>query len=164
MITDDDLFKLAVQLGNHLSNTQRRLVTAESCTAGWIAKAITDVSGSSAWYLGSVVAYSNALKQSLLEVPEDMLAMHGAVSDAVVRAMATGALEVLGGEVAVAVSGIAGPGGEMAGKPVGTVWFAWAWRHGRAVHVNARLKIIDGDREAVRRRSVWTALNGVLEI
>lgn len=164
MITDDDLFKLAVQLGNHLRNTQRRLVTAESCTAGWIAKAITDVSGSSAWYLGGVVAYSNALKQSLLKVPEEMLATHGAVSDAVVRAMATGALEVLGGEVAVAVSGIAGPGGEMPGKPVGTVWFAWAWRHGQAVHVNARLKLLDGDRETVRRRSVLTALNGVLEI
>jgi nicotinamide-nucleotide amidase len=100
----------------------------------------------------------------LLKVPEETLVTHGAVSDATVRAMATGALDVLGGEVAVAVSGIAGPGGALPGKPVGTVWFAWAWRHGQAVHVNARLKLIEGDRQMVRRRSVLTALNGVLEI
>lgn len=142
----------------------RQLVTAESCTAGWISKAITDVAGSSAWFRGGVAVYSNDLKRSLLRVSETTLATHGAVSDAAVREMATGALEVLGGEVAVAVSGIAGPGGDQPGKPVGTVWFAWAWRHGQAVHVNARLKLIEGDREQIRRRSVITALNGILEI
>lgn len=164
MVTDDDLFKLAVQVGHHLTGSQRRLVTAESCTAGWISKALTDVAGSSGWFLGGVVVYTNILKQSLLRVSEATLATHGAVSDATVREMATGALENLGGDIAVAVSGIAGPSGDQPGKPVGTVWFAWAWRHGQAIHVNARLKIIKGDREQVRRRSVQTALNGILEI
>ncbi len=164
MTSDDDLFKLAVQVGHHLSNSQRQLVTAESCTAGWVGKALTDVAGSSGWYLGGVVSYSNALKQSLLRVSSETLAVHGAVSDATVREMANGALEQLGGQVAVAVSGIAGPGGEQPGKPVGTVWFAWAWRHGQAIHSNTRLKLITGDREEVRRRSVAMALSGVLEL
>jgi len=164
MNSDDDLFKLAVKAGHHLSNTQRTLVTAESCTGGWLGKALTDVAGSSGWYRGGVVSYSNELKHSLLQVPEAVLKMHGAVSDATVRAMARGALEVMGGELAVAISGIAGPGGALPGKPVGTVWFAWAWRHGQAIHDNARLKLIEGDRDAVRRRSVETALNGILEL
>jgi len=163
-ITDDDLFKLALQVGHHLSNTQRQLVTAESCTGGWLGKALTDIPGSSGWYQGGVVVYSNALKQSLLKVSEKTLATHGAVSDAAVREMAVGALEHLAGQLSVAISGIAGPNGEQPGKPVGTVWFAWAWRHGQAIHVNARLKIISGDRDEVRRRSVATALSGVLEL
>jgi len=164
MISDDDLFKLAVQVGHHLTNSQRQLVTAESCTGGWVSKAVTDIVGSSGWYLGGAVVYSNELKQRLLLVKSETLSMHGAVSEATVREMASGALEQLGGQIAVAISGIAGPHGAQPGKPVGTVWFAWAWRHGQAIHSNARLKLIGGDREEVRRRSVLTALNGVLEL
>ena len=95
---------------------------------------------------------------------DETLAIHGAVSDATVREMALGALERVGGDIALAVSGIAGPDGGQPGKPVGTVWFGWAWRHGQAVHHRTRLKIIEGSREEVRRRSVITALNGVLEL
>lgn len=164
MTTDDDLFRLAVQVGHHLSNTGRCLVTAESCTGGWLGKALTDVAGSSAFYLGGVVAYSNALKSTLLEVGGDTLQAHGAVSEAVVREMAVGALRSLGGDIAVAISGIAGPGGEQPGKPVGTVWLAWAWRRGQAVDCNARLKLLTGDRESVRRRGVAVALTGVLDL
>lgn len=163
-ISDDDLFKLALQVGHHASNTHRQLVTAESCTGGWLGKVLTDIPGSSGWYLGGVVVYSDALKQSLLKVSDKTLATHGAVSEAAVREMALGALEQFGGQLSVAISGIAGPSGEQPGKPVGTVWFAWGWRHGQALHVNARLKLIAGDRDDVRRRSVATALSGVLEL
>ena len=164
MNSDEELFGLAVQVGEHLSSTGRHLVSAESCTGGWVGKVLTDVPGSSAWYLGGAVVYSNLLKQSLLQVNETTLSAHGAVSEAVVREMACGALQQLGGQVAVAVSGIAGPGGAQPGKPVGTVWFAWASRRGQAVDCNARLKLIAGDREAVRRRAVATALSGVLSL
>ncbi len=164
MNSDEELFRLAVQVGEHLSSTGRHLVSAESCTGGWVGKVLTDVPGSSAWYLGGAVVYSNLLKQSLLQVNETTLSAHGAVSEAVVREMACGALQHLGGQVALAVSGIAGPGGEQPGKPVGTVWFAWASRRGQAVDCNARLKLMTGDREAVRRRAVATALSGVLSL
>lgn len=164
MASDDELFKLAAKVGHVLVDSKRRLVTAESCTGGWVGKALTDVPGSSAWFLGGVVSYDNRLKQSLLGVSEETLAIHGAVSDATVREMALGALERIGGDLALAVSGIAGPDGGQPGKPVGTVWFGWAWRHGQAVHHRTRLKIIEGGREEVRRRSVITALNGVLEL
>ncbi|MES1192279.1 MAG: CinA family protein [Steroidobacter sp.] len=161
---DNDIFRQAVLVSQHLLNSSRQLVTAESCTGGWIGKALTDIPGSSRWYRGGVIAYSNELKQQLLGVNEETLATHGAVSDAVAREMATGALERLGGDIAVAVSGIAGPDGAQPGKPVGTVWIAFAWRHGQAVHVNARLKLFSGDREEVRRRSVMAALQGVAEL
>jgi nicotinamide-nucleotide amidase len=164
MVTDDELFKLAAKVGHVLVDSTRRLVTAESCTGGWVAKALTDIPGSSAWFVGGVVSYDDRLKQALLGVADETLAIHGAVSDATVREMALGALERLGGDVALAVSGIAGPDGGQPGKPVGTVWFGWAWRHGQAVHHRTRLKIIEGGREDVRRRSVITALTGVLEI
>ncbi len=164
MSNDNDIFKHAVLVSQHLQQTQRQLVTAESCTGGWIGKALTDIPGSSSWYLGGVIAYSNVLKQLLLGVSQVTLTAHGAVSDAVVSEMAIGALNNLGGDVAIAISGIAGPDGEQPGKPVGTVWIAWAWRHGQAVHVNARLKLFGGDRETVRRRSVIAALHGVLEL
>jgi nicotinamide-nucleotide amidase len=164
MLSDDDLYKLAARAGRVLVESQRRVVTAESCTGGWVAKAITDIAGSSAWYLGGVVAYDNSIKQSLLGVTANTLEVHGAVSDAAVQEMVTGALERIGGEIAIAVSGIAGPDGGQPGKPVGTVWFGWAWRHGQAIHHRTRLKIIEGNREEVRRRSVATALNGIFEI
>ena len=164
MISEDDLFKLAVKVGHHLSNTGRRLVTAESCTGGWTGKVLTDVAGCSQWYRGGVVVYSSELKARLLRVSEATLASHGAVSEATVREMALGALEQLGGDVSLAISGIAGPGGAQPGKPVGTVWIAWGWRHGQALHCNARLKLLRGDRDQVRRRSVSLALSGVLDL
>lgn len=164
MVSDDELYKLAAKVGHLLLDSKRRLVTAESCTGGWVGKALTDIAGSSAWFLGGVVSYDNSLKQALLGVAQETLDIHGAVSDATVLEMALGALDRLGGDVALAVSGIAGPDGGLPGKPVGTVWFGWAWRHGQAVHHRTRLKIIEGSRDDVRRRSVITALNGVLEL
>jgi len=164
MSNDNEIFKQAIAVSQHLLNSQRQLVTAESCTGGWIGKALTDIPGSSQWYRGGVIAYNNDLKQRLLNVSDVTLATHGAVSYAVVREMATGALEQLSGDVAVAISGIAGPDGAQPGKPVGTVWIAWAWRHGQAIHVNARLKLFSGDREEIRRRSVMAALQGVIDV
>ncbi len=164
MNSDDDIFKLSVRVSQHLGDSGRKLVTAESCTGGWLGKALTDIPGSSRWYSGGVVVYSNPLKQQLLDVTEESLATHGAVSDVVVSEMATGALRNLMGDIAVAISGIAGPDGDQPGKPVGTVWIAWAWHHGQSIHVNARLKLFTGDREEVRRRSVVAALSGLMEV
>ena len=161
---DDALLKLVAQVGQHLSETGRQLVTAESCTGGWIAKVLTDLPGSSHFYLGGAVTYSNALKQSLLHVNELTLQTHGAVSEATVREMACGALMQLGGDLSVAVSGIAGPSGALPDKPVGTVWFAWAVRRQESIECTVRLKQFAGDRQAVRRASVAEALRGVIEV
>jgi len=134
------------------------VATAESCTGGWIAKCLTDVAGSSAWYRGGVVAYSNALKRHLLGVAPELLETYGAVSEAVALAMARGALAATGADEAVAVTGVAGPGGGSADKPVGTVWIARARRGGQPHAVHYRF---DGDREAVRRATVAEALAGL---
>jgi nicotinamide-nucleotide amidase len=158
MSTDAELVRLAVRAGADLMDAERRLVTAESCTGGWIGKVLTDVAGSSGWYLGGVVAYSNGLKQSLLGVHSSTLAAHGAVSEACVREMAIGALETLGGHIAIAVTGIAGPDGGQPGKPVGTVWFGWAWRTGDEIETRVALETFAGDRDAVRRQAVQRAL------
>ena len=158
---DSDLMRLAMQVGALLVDGERRLVTAESCTGGWIAKVITDLPGSSNWFLGGVVVYSNTLKQSLLGVLPSTLAAHGAVSEATAREMAIGALETLGGQVAVAVTGIAGPDGAQPGKPVGTVWFGWAWRADGEIETRVALETFPGDREAVRRQTVAAALAGL---
>jgi nicotinamide-nucleotide amidase len=160
---DAGIGALAGRVAARLAASGGRLVTAESCTGGWVAKACTDLPGSSAWFAGGVVSYSNELKTALLGVPEVTLATHGAVSEAVVRAMAAGALDRLGGTVAVAVSGIAGPDGGTPDKPVGTVWLAWASRRDGPGHVRAECLNLDGDREAVRRAAVARALAGVLE-
>jgi nicotinamide-nucleotide amidase len=164
MTTDDELLKLAIRVGAHLRDAERRLVTAESCTGGWVGKTLTDVAGSSDWYLGGVVAYSNTLKQSLLGVLPSTLAAHGAVSEATAREMAIGALETFGGQIAVSVTGIAGPGGEQPGKPAGTVWFGWAWREGDEIETRVAQEVFAGDREAVRRQSVARALQEVLTL
>jgi nicotinamide-nucleotide amidase len=163
-VGDDDLARLAARVGAHLKAGARRISTAESCTGGWIAKALTDIAGSSQWFETGYVCYGNAAKTALLGVLPAELAEHGAVSEAVVRAMALGALERANADVAVAVSGIAGPDGGSPGKPVGTVWFAWAWRRGRSQQVQARVKLFKGDREAVRRKAVSSALAGVLDL
>jgi nicotinamide-nucleotide amidase len=161
---DEDLFKLAVKVGQHLLESQRVMTTAESCTGGWIGKVLTDVPGSSQWYETGYVTYANSAKTTLLGVLPADLEAHGAVSESVVKAMAIGALERSGAQIAVAVSGIAGPGGGTPGKPVGTVWFGWAWKHGRSIRTQARMKLFKGDRDAVRRKAVTNALQGVLEL
>src|SRR3990170_4156302 len=147
MTTDDELMRLATHVGADLLDAERRLVTAESCTGGWVAKLLTDIAGSSAWYDGGVVAYSNVLKQSLLGVRPSTLASHGAVSEATAREMAIGALETLGGHISLSVTGIAGPAGAQPGKPVGTVWFGWAWKEGTEIETRVAMETFSGDRE-----------------
>lgn len=164
MTTDTELQRLATKVGAHLLDSERRLVTAESCTGGWIGKVLTDIPGSSRWYLGGAVSYSNTLKQSLLGVLPSTLARHGAVSGEAVREMAIGALETLGGHIAIAVTGIAGPDGAQPDKPVGTVWFGWAWHAGHAVETRLQIETFAGDREAVRRQSVARALTELLTL
>lgn len=163
MTTDEDLTRLSIRLGQFLLEANARVVTAESCTGGWIARCITDVPGSSQWFESGYVVYSNEAKRRDLGVQLATLDREGAVSEPVVREMARGALDRTGANVAVSVSGIAGPSGAMAGKPVGTVWFAMAYRRGRAVEEIARIKMFKGDREAVRRKSVQFALKLLLE-
>jgi len=163
--TDADLLALATLLARRLIASDRTLVTAESCTGGWIAKICTDLPGSSRWYLGGIVSYADAAKSDVLGVPASLLQRHGAVSEPVVRAMAQGALQRLGGESSVAVSGIAGPDGGTPEKPVGTVWFAWGRRlAGGGCDVTAACEVLPGDRESVRRAAVGRALAGVLDL
>jgi nicotinamide-nucleotide amidase len=157
--TDRDLEELALKLGRALHVRGWRVATAESCTGGWIAKVLTDVAGSSQWFEGGVVAYSNAAKTSFLGVASDLLAAHGAVSEEAVRAMAEGARARFAAELAVAVSGIAGPGGGSADKPVGTVHFAWATPAG----VTGARRIFAGTRETVRRQTVALALERLVD-
>ncbi len=162
-MTDAQLQDLAARLGERLFAARYRLATAESCTAGWLAKAVTDVPGSSQWFECGYVTYSNAAKTRDLGVRPETLAEHGAVSAATVLEMARGALDRCGVDVAVATSGIAGPDGGSPGKPVGTVWFALAHAPGLRVPAVARLQQFIGDREAVRRASVAFALEWLLE-
>jgi nicotinamide-nucleotide amidase len=158
---DDELYALAVWAGVALAGRGHRLVLAESCTGGWVAQCITDVAGSSGWFERGYVAYSNDSKCQLLAVPAEILERHGAVSEPTVAAMAAGALRASGADCAVAVSGIAGPGGGTEEKPVGTVCFAWTWRDGGSVVQTRRL---EGDRRGVRRQAVAIALGGLLEL
>jgi nicotinamide-nucleotide amidase len=164
MTTDQELFALAERVGQKLRGAGRRLATAESCTSGWVAKACTDVAGSSLWFECGFVTYSNAAKVRDVGVSERTLVNHGAVSEATVREMASGALRVSGADVAVAISGIAGPDGGTPTKPVGTVWFGLASRRGADVVVIAEKQLFGGDRELVRRRSVERALEMVLAV
>jgi nicotinamide-nucleotide amidase len=152
---------LAEQVGAALKAHGMMLTTAESCTGGGIAEALTDISGSSAWFERGFVTYSNVAKAEMLGVRQSTLEAHGAVSEATVREMAAGALQHSHAQVAVAVSGIAGPTGGTPEKPVGTVWFGWALRDGE---VHARLHHLSGDRAAVREQSVQIALQGVLNM
>jgi nicotinamide-nucleotide amidase len=158
-----ELARIIAEVAERLLADGRRLVTAESCTGGWIAKACTDVTGSSRWYRGGAVTYSDDLKVALLGVRPQTLAAGGAVSEAVVREMAAGALARLGGDVAIAVTGIAGPDGGSADKPVGTVWFGWARRTEVGIEVRAARERFDGDRDAVRLAAVGRALAGLLD-
>jgi nicotinamide-nucleotide amidase len=164
MPDDAHLYELATRIGRRLLVAKRRIATAESCTGGWIAKTLTDVPGSSQWVECGYVTYSNAAKMRDLGVSRATLDAYGAVSEATVLEMARGALRVAGGDNAVAVSGIAGPDGGVAGKPVGTVWFATAFRRGEDVVVDARRQFFERDRETVRRRSVEYALELILQL
>jgi len=161
MATDAELEELAERLSAVVVARGSRLVLAESCTGGWLAKLVTDIPGSSAWFDRGFVTYTNAAKEELLHVPANTLAEHGAVSAATVEAMVTGALHAApGADLALAVSGIAGPGGGTNEKPVGLVWFAWVRRGHPAV---VRCAQFDGNRDHVRRASVRVALEGMIE-
>lgn len=157
---DAELQALAARVGERLLGLGWRLCTAESCTGGWLAKIATDLPGSSQWFDRGLVTYSNEAKQELLRVAPDTLLRFGAVSEETVAEMARGALLASRSNVAVAVSGIAGPSGGSKEKPVGTVCFGWAVS-GRPVLT--RTLLFPGDREAVRRSSVRAGLEGVLE-
>ncbi|MDP9009885.1 MAG: nicotinamide-nucleotide amidohydrolase family protein [Pseudomonadota bacterium] len=160
--SDAKLKRLAAQVGRRLLKEHRHVVTAESCTGGWIAKALTDIAGSSQWFIEGFVTYSNPSKLRQLGVPRAVLEKKGAVSKEAVRAMSAGALRRTGAQIAVAVTGIAGPGGAVPGKPVGTVWLGWATRRGGAIRVRTQLKHFRGDRDSVRRKTVQLALEGLL--
>jgi nicotinamide-nucleotide amidase len=159
--SDHELEHAGNQLAEQLLNAGLSLVTAESCTGGWVAKVLTDKAGSSAYVVGGLVTYSNEAKQKLLGVTDASLDNHGAVSEPVVREMVAGALATTGAGVAVAISGVAGPGGGSKEKPVGTVWFAW----GSSVETTeATVRHFSGDRDQVRRQAVLVALQGVSEL
>ena len=160
--SDVRLKRLAARVGRRLRDQRRYVVTAESCTGGWIAKTLTDVAGSSQWFGEGFVTYSNESKTRRLGVPRAILGKKGAVSEETVRAMAAGALRRTKAQVAVAVTGIAGPDGAVPGKPVGTVWLGWATRRGGIIRIGTQLKHFRGDRESVRRKTVQLALQGLL--
>jgi nicotinamide-nucleotide amidase len=163
MMMDRELNELGEQVGAALKKNELVLTTAESCTGGWIGEVVTMVSGSSAWYDRGFITYTNAAKQQMLGVKALTLREHGAVSEPVVREMVAGALAASRAHIAVSVSGVAGPTGGTADKPVGTVCIGWA-RKGVAAGTELRAETchFDGDREAVRRQSVIRALQGVL--
>jgi nicotinamide-nucleotide amidase len=164
MATDPQLYELAARVGHKLRAAERRLVLAESCTGGWVAKALTDVPGSSQWFECGYVTYSNPAKMRDLGVAPGTLERFGAVSEQAVREMAEGAMRVAAVNVALAVSGIAGPEGGTIDKPVGTVWFCAAARQGNAVDIIAEEQRFVGDRALVRSRSVEHALRLILRL
>ncbi len=153
--------ELSSRCADRLRAQGLRLVVAESCTGGWLAKVLTDLRGSSDWFDRGYVTYSNAAKQSMLGVSEETLNAHGAVSEATVAEMTRGALRESGADLALAVSGIAGPGGGSPEKPVGTVCFAWQSK-GHEAEVSR--EHFDGDRDAVRRQSVTYLLGRLWEM
>ena len=152
---------LAAQVGELLKSHGLMLATAESCTGGGVAQAITGVAGSSAWFERGFITYSNLAKQQMLGVREQTLRQYGAVSEMTVREMVAGALQHSAAQVALAVSGIAGPGGGTPDKPVGTVWFAWGISQGGIL---AQRYQLDGDRAEVRIQAVSIALRGVVDL
>ena len=160
-----DISVLSVEVGEALSERGLMLATAESCTGGWVAQAVTSVAGSSRWFERGFVTYTNIAKQDMLGVAPALLARAGAVSEEVVRAMSKGCLQHSRAAISLAISGIAGPGGGTKDKPVGLVWFAW----GKTIPADAlklvsARQIFSGDRDAVRRQAVACALQGVLSL
>lgn len=164
VMSDNQPGALAIELGQKLASAELAITTVESCTGGWIAKCLTDVPGSSGWFEQGFVTYSNAAKSDLVGVPAWMLESYGAVSADVVIAMADGALRRSSADIAVAVSGVAGPEGGSDIKPVGTVWLAWARRHGKAILCTHKLEHFSGDRNAVRLQTVMVALAGSINL
>jgi nicotinamide-nucleotide amidase len=153
--------ELARRLGASCRRRAVMVATAESCTGGGVAEAITRIAGSSAWFERGFVTYTNRAKEEMLGVSHATLAAHGAVSEAVASEMAFGALAHSPADAAVAITGIAGPGGGSASKPVGLVWFGWAYRGGP---VQCRRFVFPGDRAAVREQSVAVALQGLIDL
>lgn len=160
-VSDDELRSLAAELGDKLRARGWMLATAESCTGGWIGQVVTSIPGSSAWYERGFITYANAAKTELLGVPAATLAAHGAVSEETAQAMAQGALAASPAQAALAVSGIAGPGGGSRAKPVGLVCYGWALADGTRMASTCRL---GGDREEIRSRAVAAALRGMIEL
>lgn len=160
-MSDKKLYRLAEQVGQALQARGLMLATAESCTGGWVAEAATMVPGSSAWFERGFVTYTYISKREMLNVSAETLGTHGAVSEPAVREMARGALAASHAQIAVAVSGAAGPGGGTPQKPVGTVCFAWGIKGG---DLHSETQHFAGDREAVRKQSVEHALEGVLRL
>ena len=158
---DHELFTLAQIVGQALQVQKKMLVTAESCTGGWIAQALTDVPGSSLWFDRGFVTYSNAAKIQMLAVKPETLERYGAVSAETVIEMALGALCHSDADVAIAVTGIAGPSGGSEEKPVGTVFIAWATK---AVGYKVIQENLGGDRQAIRRQTVVLALKGLVDL
>ncbi len=158
-LSDHALRSLAAQAGALLLANRRRVATAESCTGGWVAKCLTDIAGSSQWFERGYVSYSNAAKEQSLGVARGVIETFGAVSRATAEQMAAGALHASGADLAVAITGIAGPDGGSADKPVGLVWFALAQRTAAPL---AEQHQFAGDREAIRRAAVATALRLVI--
>ena len=161
MPEDQTIRDLATQVVHDLSASGKAVSTAESCTGGWIAKALTDVPGSSSCFAYGIVSYSNGAKESMLGVQNETLVDNGAVSEPVVREMAEGALKLSGADISVAVSGVAGPDGGTDEKPVGTVWFAWSVRGPKGLATDTDLQRFEGDRDSVRMQTVLHGLRGV---
>ena len=161
MPEDRTIHELSKTLVGELIAARKAVSTAESCTGGWIAKALTDVPGSSACFGYGIVSYSNGAKESMLGVQNRTLADNGAVSEPIVREMAEGALKLSGADISVAVSGVAGPDGGTDEKPVGTVWFAWSMRGPSGITTDTDLQRFEGNRESVRMQTVMHGLRGV---
>ena len=157
--SDEKIGRLVERVAQLLTAREARLATAESCTGGWIAKSLTDLSGSSAWFEYGVVTYSDAAKEMLLALDPGLLEAHGAVSEEVATNMAAAVRAVSDADISVAVTGIAGPDGGSPDKPVGTVWLAW---EGPGMRATSRGELFSGDRESIRRQTVVAALNGIL--
>jgi nicotinamide-nucleotide amidase len=160
-VTEPAITELARRLGAACKRRGVMVATAESCTGGGVAEAITRIAGSSDWFERGFVTYSNGAKEEMLGVSAAALVAHGAVSEAVAAEMAAGAIAHSAADVAAAITGIAGPGGGTPEKPVGLVWFAWAYRGGSA---QCRRFVFKGDREAVRRQSIAVALQGLIDL
>jgi nicotinamide-nucleotide amidase len=155
-----DKLDLAARLGQALKTRKLLMATAESCTGGGVAQAVTEIPGSSEWFDCGFVTYSNASKAALLKIPAALLDLHGAVSEEVAAAMAEGAAANSHADVAVSTTGIAGPGGAVPGKPVGTVCFGWRVGH----NTHTERVVFEGDRHAVREQTVVHALAGLLKL
>lgn len=160
-VSDEELHQLAVELGDRLRARGWMLATAESCTGGWVGHLLTSLPGSSHWYERGFITYANAAKIEMLGVPQATLESHGAVSEETAAAMAAGALKHSHAQAALAISGIAGPGGGTPQKPVGLVCYGWALEDGTVMSSTCRL---DGDREEIRSRAVAAALRGLIEL